>query len=487
MRIFTASLATETNTFSPLPTDLESFHSGFYAAAGEHPETPTLCSAVIPVLRKRQRSEGFELIEGSASWAEPGGYVRLDVYEALRDEILDQLKVAMPVDCVILGLHGAMVSRGLDDCEGDLLAKIRDIIGPDVILAAELDPHSHMTKLRVQVSDILASFLEFPHIDFVERAEHVVDLALAATRKEIHPVMSIYDCKMIDIFPTSREPMRSFVNRMKSCEKHDKILSVSLIHGFTAADVAEFGTFVLVISNGNKAIGDALASELGAEVFGLRGTTVMDSITPAQAIKRANASKNYTRPVVIADMWDNPGGGMAGDNTFLLNLLIAESINSAALATIWDPMAVRIAFAAGLGVAIDMRIGGKTGPASGLPFDGMFEIINLSDNAWQSFGDSKVDLGKSAVLRLVGTEIDIVINTKRTQVFEPNIFSNLGINPKKKKVLIVKSTNHFYSGFEPIADQIIYAALTDGYKHDPRKTEYKKMKRKIWPIVRDPA
>ena len=129
MRIFTASLATETNTFSPVPTDRASFEMAFYAAPGEHPDTPTLCSSPIVALRARARQDGLTLIEGTATWAEPGGLVQRQTYETLRDEILGQLRDALPVDAVILGLHGAMVAQGYDDCEGDLLARIRDIVG----------------------------------------------------------------------------------------------------------------------------------------------------------------------------------------------------------------------------------------------------------------------------------------------------------------------------------------------------------------------
>ncbi|WP_292153239.1 M81 family metallopeptidase, partial [Mesorhizobium sp.] len=187
MRIFTASLATETNTFSPVPTDRASFEMAFYAGPGKHPETPTLCSSPIVALRRRAASEGLTVIEGTATWAEPGGLVQRQAFEALRDEILDQLNAALPVDAVILGLHGAMVAQGYDDCEGDLLERVRAIVGPKVVIASEFDPHSHLTPKRVAASDIMAYFLEFPHTDFYERGEHVVELGLAAARGEIKP------------------------------------------------------------------------------------------------------------------------------------------------------------------------------------------------------------------------------------------------------------------------------------------------------------
>uniref|UniRef100_UPI0025862165 M81 family metallopeptidase n=1 Tax=uncultured Phyllobacterium sp. TaxID=253813 RepID=UPI0025862165 len=241
MRIFTASFATETNTFSPVPTDRASFEMAFYAGPGEHPETPTLCSAPMVVLRRRAREEGFELIEGTATWAEPGGLLQQRAYEELRDEILGQLQAALPVDAVILGLHGAMVAQGYDDCEGDLLERIRAIVGPDVLIASELDPHSHLTRKRVENSNILAAFLEFPHTDFYERGEHVVDLALRTLRGEIKPVISTFDCRMIGVFPTSREPMRSFVDRIQALQGKNNILSISLIHGFMADDLPPGG------------------------------------------------------------------------------------------------------------------------------------------------------------------------------------------------------------------------------------------------------
>ncbi len=487
MRVFTASLATETNTFAPVPTDRAAFEAAFYAAPGEHPDTPTLCSAVIPVLRRRAAADpGLEVIEGTAAWAEPGGYVRLDVYEALRDEILGQLRAALPVDCVVLGLHGAMVARGLDDCEGDLLARVRGMVGPDVVIAAELDPHSHLTAKRVEASDILAAFLEFPHTDFEARAEHVVDLALDAARGRTRPVISTFDCRMIDVFPTSREPMRSFVDRMKALQGKDGVLSVSLIHGFMAADVPEMGTRMMVVTDDRAADGAALAERLGRELFALRGTTKMDTITLEEAVAFAADAPADGPPLLLADMWDNPGGGTAGDNTRLTAALIEAGVKGLAVATLWDPMAASLARGAGEGTELEMRIGGKTHASSGPPIDGTFEVRRVADPAWQSFGGSKVTLGLSAVLRPVGTDTDIIVNSNRTQAFEPDIFRNLGIEPAEKRVLLVKSTNHFYAGFAPEVSQVLYVAVPGSYPSDPASAPYRKVRRDIWPIMEAP-
>jgi microcystin degradation protein MlrC len=486
MRVFTASLATETNTFSPIPTDYDSFFSAFYARPGEHPETPTICSAVFPVLRRRRAEEGFTLIEGTAAWAEPGGYVRQDVYEGLRDEILGQLQAALPVDCVILGLHGAMVARETDDCEGDLLARVRELVGPKVVVAAELDPHSHLTAKRVHEANLLVAFQEFPHIDFEARAEQVVELALAATRGQVQPVMSTYDCRMIDVFPTTQEPMRSFVDGMKALEGQDGILSVSLIHGFMAGDVPEMGTQLLVITDNAPVKGNQLAQELGEKIFALRGTTKMRTYNLEEALAQVEQAVAGAGPIVLADMWDNPGGGTSGDNTLILHALLKAGVTSLGVSTIWDPQAAQLAHGAGVGTRLEMRIGGKTHPSSGPPFDGLFEVRTLADPGWQSFVESRVTLGKTTVVRLVGTEVDIILNSNRTQTFNPNIFTNLSLDPCQKQVLLVKSTNHFYAAFTPLAQRILHVAVPTCYPSDPATAPYRKLNRALWPRVEQP-
>ena len=483
MRIFTAALATESNTFSPICIDRSAFIASFYAAPGQHPDTPTLCTAPITVGRIFAREHGFTLIEGSAAWADPAGLINRETYEGLRDEILGQLAAALPVDAVVLGLHGAMVAAGYLDPEGDLLTRIRDMVGPDVLISAELDPHSHLTAKRLAAADFFVTFKEFPHTDFVERAHDLWRITLDTLAGRVKPVMSVFDCRMIDVFPTSRDPMRSFVDRLIALEKADpEILSLSVIHGFMAGDVPEMGTKVLAVTDGNPAKGARIAEELGMALFEKRGTFRMPEVNESAAVGRAMAATG--RPVVIADMWDNPGGGTAGDATVVLAELLRQGARNVAVGTIWDPVAVSICMAAGVGADIPLRFGAKSAPGTGDPIDGIVRVERINPHAEMRFGDSIVPFGPAATIRLAG--IEIILNTVRAQSYDPSLFSVMGVDPLEKDILVIKSTNHFHAAFSRIAKDIIYCAAGTPYPNNPAKTAYRHAPHDIWPMVDDP-
>ncbi|HEY8596142.1 MAG TPA: M81 family metallopeptidase [Devosiaceae bacterium] len=483
MKIFTAVLATETNTFSPVAIDMRAFHASLYAPPGTHPETPTLCSAPITVGREVAEAEGWELIEGTAAWADPAGIVNQATYEALRDEILAQLAAAMPVDAVVMGLHGAMVAADCDDPEGDLLARIREIVGSHVPVCAELDPHSHLTGKRVAAADLFVAFKEFPHTDFVDRARDLWQILARRLKKEANPVMSVFDCRMIDVFPTSHEPMRGFVDKLKRIERDDPdVLSLSLIHGFMAGDVPEMGTKMIVITDGKAEKGARLARDLGMEVFGMRGKVMMAQIDEKQAVAEAMAAESG--PIVIADMWDNPGGGTAGDSTVILEELLARGATDVAIGTIWDPVAVQICMAAGTGAEIALRFGAKSAPGTGNPIDRRVTIRKLVRNAQMRFGASMVPFGDCATIAFDG--IEVVLNTTRAQCFDRSVFDVMGIDPTSKKTLVVKSTNHFYDSFVKIAARILYCSAGTPYPNDPATNPYRKVRHDIWPIMDNP-
>lgn len=482
MRVFCASIATETNTFSPLRTDFRDFSESFYAPPGQHPSTPTLCSAVFPALRARQDAGELTLIEGTATWAEPGGLINAKTWQRLRDEVLDQIRAALPLDAVVLGLHGAMIAEGTVDCEGELIEATRQIVGPAVRIGVTFDPHSHLSAKRHENADIITVFKEFPHTDFAETGEACVDLTLRAAKGEIDPRISVFDVRMIEVLPTSREPMRSFVDKMMALEGTGNTLSVSTIHGFMAGNSPDLGAKIIVITDGAPESGQTLARDLGMELFSFRGRTRPEFLYARDGLVSANASK--ARPVVVADVWDNPGGGVPGDATILLREAMDLGLKDIAFGTIWDPMAVRLCFAAGQSARIRLRFGAKTSDVGGAPVDADVLVKKCQPDAVQSFGRSVVPLGDCAVIEFDG--ITVVLNSNRAQAFSPDLFTNLGIDITGMQTLVVKSTNHFHGAFAPIAAEILYVAVDGPYPSDPVRNAYTHLDRAIWPRVEDP-
>jgi microcystin degradation protein MlrC len=479
MRLFAATLATETNTFSPLPTSLAAYREGVFFRPGEHPDdAPRMCTAPLFVARRRAAKEGFTLIEGSCFAASPAGTTNRRDYEMMRDEILAQLRAALPVDGILFGLHGAMVAHGYDDVEGDLIERARAIAGKDCVIGVELDPHCHMTLKRLAASDIIVCYKEYPHTDVVERAEDVLDLVLRTLRRQIKPVMSVYDCRQIQSYPTTEPVMRAFVDRIKALEGKDGILSISVVHCFPYADVPENSSRLLVIADGDKAKADRVAKALGEELVSLRGKTMPAFLGIADAVAAAVAS-NAT-PVVLAEPADNAGGGAPSDNTSILRHLIERNVEGAALGPIWDPIAVRLCFDAGEGATFPLRLGGKTGPASGTPVDAMATVTALARDCWQSFGPTRVPLGDCAAVRVGSVEVALITN--RSQALGLELFTNLGIDPRKRRIVVVKSTNHFMAAFGPIAKRVIYVDSDAPLARDYRRITYTKVQRPIWPL-----
>jgi microcystin degradation protein MlrC len=478
MRVFSGSIATETNTFGPMPTGLASFRDRGYYKSGEHPDRPTQFSGPLWAARLRGKELGWELFEGVTAGAQPSGITTRAAYEQLRDELLADLRRALPVDMVLLGLHGAMVADGYDDCEGDLIARVREIVGPKVVIGGELDPHNHLTPEMVNNADVLISFKEYPHTDVVERALELVDLCAAKVQGKANPVAAVADCQMIVTMHTSRQPARGFVDRIQALEGKDGVLSISVSHGFAWGDVPEMGTKVLVYTDGDKAKADALARQLADELIGLREQLAVRSPGIDPALDEALAFDGG--PVVIADGADNPGGGAASDSTFFLRRLIERGITNAAVGPVWDPMAVRIAFEAGAGAKLRLRIGGKISPLSGEPLDLECTVKALRPEMMMTGLAGMMPLGDCALIEANGVEI--VLITLRNQALSTDLFTQLGCDLAQKKIVVVKSSQHFYASFSKIAKHVIYGDAPGAVTSDLKTLPYRKIRRPKWPL-----
>jgi microcystin degradation protein MlrC len=458
---------------------LNSFLERDYYRAGSHPAKPSFLSAPLHVLRERQAGQGFELIEGLIASAQPSGTTTRVAYETLRDELLDGLRSAMPVSMVVLGMHGAMVADGYDDCEGDILTRVREIVGPDVIVGAELDLHAHLSPTMVHKANLLVLYKEYPHTDTLARAHELVDLCLDMQAGKIQPVAALVDCQMIVPIHTTREPGKSIVQRLQALEGKDGILSVSIAHGFATGDVPDMGTKVLVYSDGDAAKAQALSRLLADELIAMREQLKIPFRSIDQALDEALAMP--AGPIVLADRPDNPGSGAAGDSTFMLRRMLDRKIVDAALGPLWDPMAVKIAFDAGTGASLMMRLGGKTSILSGDPVDVLCQVLALKENMTMTgLSGGKTSLGNCALVRAEG--IDIVLSSNRNQAMNIDLFTQLGCALDEKKIIVVKSAQHFYASFSTIAKAVIYVGGQGAATPDWDTFTYKKVQLPRWPL-----
>jgi microcystin degradation protein MlrC len=283
--------------------------------------------------------------------------------------------------------------------------------------------------------------------------------------------------------------MASFIRKIKGLEGHGGVLSISIAHGFPWGDVAQVGTRVLVVTDGdfkaNGVDGSGLARTLGLELRGLRERIEAPWIPLDEALDKAMAMPHG--PIVLADMADNAGGGAPSDSTFVLRAMLERGMGDAVLGCIWDPGAVALAFEAGEGARLKLRVGGKLGPISGAPLDLDVTVTRLARQSWQDYLGARNDMGDCAAIRAQGINgsIDIVLNSKRTQTFTPSAFTGVGLDPAARRYVVVKSMNHFRAGFEPIAKAILYVAAPGAIDFDYRRISYRNVRRPIYPLDAD--
>lgn len=487
MKIFAAGVATETNTFSPIRTDKEDFMvlRGADVLSGRI-RYPSLDLSAGWGERASQR--GDEFIFSLNAWAQPGGVTVRSVYESFRDEIIRDLRAALPVDIVLLGLHGAMIADGYDDCEQDLIRRIRDVVGRKVVIGVLLDLHTNLSAEKISAADIVVTFKEYPHVDINDRANEVFDLSIAAALGNIRPTMSLFDCRMIGMYPTSTQPMRGFVDLLSAAERRPGVLAVSFAHGFQFADLAHVSGNMLVVTNNDPDLAQRVARELGMKVHAICADIGFNSLPIDVALPKALASTKT--PVVVADQSDNTGAGAPGDSTFALRWLLDHAVEDAAIAILHDPEVVKIAKKAGVGTRLQVRLGGKTGPSSGIPLDIDVTVRSIREDYTHIFpqrSGQALEVSVGDVVALSCGGIDVVVGSKRCQCFDPAIFTDFGIDAVRKRLLLVKSAQHFHGTFAPIAGEIIYMSAPGAVPPDPRQISYRQLNTsRLYPWSNEP-
>ena len=479
MKMFIASLMTETNSFAPLPTGRLAFEErGVFRGDASTKSERSAFGPVLKLWRTMAEQEDCEVAESVCAFAQPGGLVQSALYEEYREQILEDLRAALPVQIILVCLHGAMAAHGYDDCEGDLLARLRAVAGPDCIIGAVLDLHCHSTAEMFRSASVLVAYKEYPHTDVGQSSRELFSLCIRAARGEIRPTTRAFDCNMIGLWRTGPEPVRGFVEAMRECEASGEALSLSFGHGFPWADVEDVGAKVWAITDNDPAAADRLARSFGERAVAMRTAGRIPHKTIDEAIDALNHAPAGL--VVFADMADNAGGGAPSDSTFILKRLIERGVESAACGAIWDMTSVEICRNAGVGSRLRLRIGGKVCPESGDPVDVEGIVRGLiDDHRPAGLRGNPTPVGASVWLDAGG--IDVILCAMRSQTFGPAVFEDHGIRLSTKRVVVVKSIEHFYTAFAPISSEIIYVTTPGALRPDFESIPYTKRSLDYWP------
>ena len=488
-RILIAQFAHETNTFSRLPTTLEDYRRR-WLLEGE---------VIVPRFRGTRTEigglldyadkAGWELVPAVAANATPSGKLTRETWETIRDMILAQARKAGRVDAAILALHGAMVSETEDDAEGALLEALRGVLGPALPIVVTLDLHANATPRMAKRANALISYRTYPHIDQYERAQQAAALVDRILAGEARPQTLIVQPPTISGADHGRTvqpgPMRDLLAMADRFEQEAGIHVVSIQAGFTPADIEWTGPSVAVSHEPAQAVrAREIADTLAREIWRRRAeeTVAYRSISEVMAAVRADTGKDG--PLVVADGTDNPGGGGYGDATNMLRALIDGGAQDAAVGHIYDPAAVQAASKAGAGNKVRVSLGGHIDPAFGEPIEIDAHVQSLSDGAFINSGPmgkgTRSEMGPTAVLHIGGVEVIVVSN--RLQNTDLQTFLSQGIDPARRRVLVVKSVHHFRAAYAPIAREVMVVDSGALCTPDPKRHTYTRLRRPIWPL-----
>lgn len=490
-RIAIGMISHETNTFSPVPTTLSSFAEQRYgivegeAVVPRFEGTKTGLGGFVEV----GLGEGWELIGTVAASATPSANVAADAHDALKGKLLDYLRAAGPLDGVLLHLHGAMLSENAPDAEGDICRAVRELIGPETPLMVELDLHGNITADFCAVVDAAIAYDTNPHIDAYERGlETAACMAAYLNGTLPRPSVSISKPPMLPATINMRiaeGPMRTLLDRAQEWEAGPGIVDVSIFGGFPFADFDQAGTAILVTATDAEQ-GRRCADDVGRLAWSIRSEFLKTIPMPAEAVRQALAliDAGAERPVVLADVADNPGGGGSGDTTELLRELVRQGVAGAA-SCIWDPESVQAALRAGVGAQARFSIGGKAAAGEyGAPLEVEGHVATLSDGRFVGHGPvvrgQPVNCGLTA--RIDVGPLKLVITTIRHAANDRGYFRLVGIEPEREPLLVVKSRGHFRADFEPIAEAIIEVDAPGAANPNLERFTFQHVRRPIWPL-----
>jgi microcystin degradation protein MlrC len=491
-RVLTGRFMHETNTFSVQKTDMALWRRRDFHRDNEIPVAFRGTRSALGATFEAADKFGWTLIHPVSANANPSGIVTDDAFDQIGGLMLQAAERQKPIDGVLLHLHGAMVVDSYEDGEGELLARLRRVLGPDVPIVVTLDLHANVTQLMADNASALIAFRTYPHVDQYERAWQGAELLERAMRGEVKPKTVIARRPMIYGLDRGRHqkgPMAELIGRGEALEQSGEALVVSICAGFSRANIRDVGPSVTVtvdMARGEAPPrGQKVAEDYMDHAWQTRDYESFKLLPVAEAVARAKAGKPGDKPLVVADYTDNPGGGGYGDATAFLKGLVEAGVESVAFHAICDPEAVMAGMRAGVGMPTTIALGGKTDPAmGGGPLSLTGEVTHLSNGKFIAYGPMgggvERDYGPSMVFRVGG--IDIICITNNGQAVDLAQFTSLGIDPTRYTTVCVKSMQHFRAAFEPIARDVILVDTGALCSEHYTPELFDKVRRPVWPL-----
>jgi microcystin degradation protein MlrC len=425
------------------------------------------------------RKSGHSIVPVAWGMAMPAGPVTTHAFERMSAALVDGYRRS-GADVIFVELHGAMVADDFDDAEGELLRRIRAVVGPDVPVVGTLDLHVNMSDTMVETTNLLSAYRTYPHVDWGETGRRVArwldrtrswgEKPAKAMRRMPFLIPVTAGCSLIS-------PVKELYQQLEAIEAETGV-HLNFTPGFPPADIADCGPAVFGYGADQATVRRAV-DRLADAVIAAEPQFAAQRVQPvAEAVANAiRISANARRPVVLADTQDNPGAGAPSNTTGIIAELLAQRAQGAIVGIVHDPDTAAAAHAAGLGAHLNMPIGGGLAGEGQTPHPGPWTIVALSDGRFAGTSPmlrSKIaQMGKTAVLKQDGVEV--LVASIRQQPIHRETFSHLGIDPRDRKIVALKSSVHFRAGFQEIAEDVITCASPGMNLADPSDFTYRKL------------
>ncbi|MFQ5774701.1 MAG: M81 family metallopeptidase [Kiloniellaceae bacterium] len=489
MRLLLATMKHETNTFSPIATDLRRFRDW---ALFEGEAVASACAGTnqpLAAYLDLARAAGAEVVTPIAAEAMPSGPVRADAYAHITGRILEALSRGR-FDGAMLDLHGAMVAEGEPDGEGGLLERMR-AIAPGLPIAVTCDMHCNLTARMVANCTALIGYKTYPHVDMYDVGARVGRILLRALAGESAPVMAWGSVPLLaqTLRMGADDAPMGPLQEMTRVEERAGALAATVFGGFPLADIPEAGVSAVVVADGEAARAKAARDRLLAAAWAARDDFVYRGEPLDAAVARAKTIEDG--PVILLDHADNTGSGGTQDTMAVIKEVLDQGLRDAAVAAVWDPAAVAAMSAAGVGAEVTLDLGGKTDmPAIGLkgaPLRVTARVRTLSDGRWIVRGPMytgvEVNTGPTAVLEVDG--VRIVVVSKHHEPWDLGILTSVGIDPRHCRYLVLKSRIHYRAGFAPLAKATIACDGVGVTTSDNSLLRFRNVRRPIFPLDPD--